>query len=516
MFSKLKKRFPRLSIAIGLFIELFILSYCLFIFDLFGDVQMYVGLGIKKCMPEYLSGYGEEKIDEMRETARILTLVSILISLVVYLVSMWRVQPLWLPSVLDEKKGKYRHKIAMFHHFLKDPKFIKLEHSNKNFLYWWNKDNAGYEKDYEKSLSNDQRICHWWNDFKYLTFKKDVPVGVRIKRAAKSVMKLTWFAFICVGSKFFFPITIHMIQEFRRQTGESSTEYEDDTSKVGVSWKAVKVIESSTENGFQLLLQTWLIIPAYHCISNLSWGQLLDKSSKGFIDLINPFGENEDDFIEVNLGRMLMAITSMAISNSLRRADKPGMSLARKFGTVIILFINSILQIASRLYCIKSLFLMNVDGKYRVAIPFCAVQFFAVVLIQLATETRKRKDWTTNESKLKHYTKKIASLVLSAISSIFYKVEVSFDQKKNSPPKMRLMSEGLYQIFTLISNLILVLLPYTNPELLSTTDVNKPALYEAVCWVVVPWIISVSLEVSIILLIRDNLIYFEIATIIFL
>ena len=129
-----------------------------------------------------------------------------------------------------------------------------------------------------------------------------------------------------------------------------------------------------------------------------------------------------------------------------------------------------------------------------VYIPFFLGQFISVILIKHLTETRK--DRTEDENKLAHYAKKTANMVLSAASSFFYKVEVSLDEEKSYPPKLKFLSEGIYQILSLTTNMILVLLPYVIPDMFPV-EVYYPPMYEAVCFVVVPWIIALSLEVNI-------------------
>ena len=240
-------------------------------------------------------------------------------------------------------------------------------------------------------------------------------------------------------------------------------------------------------------------MPYYHCISHYSWHCLLRKSSEGLYTLIH--GADDEEIIQDYLGKMLLAIFSMSVTYSLRRLDKPGMGMMKKLVSVCVLFVSSILQIGSKLYSFKYLFLLNIGAdKSIVYIPFFLGHFLTVILIKLSTETRKRKEATQYDNsldKLKDFSKKTTNLVLSAVSSIFFKVDVSLDEEKICPPKLKFLSEGLYHLISLISNLILVLLPSIVPQMFPS-EVNLPPLGEALCWIFFPWIISLSLEVNII------------------
>ena len=139
-FAKLKNRVsaclhlpPWFSVGVMLFVELFLLSHCLYIFDVYSDVRLYdelerydplQNISITLCNlnlstvelndqnNKYLTGYEEEDVKEMRKLAAKLTLGAILISVFVYAVSAIRSKPIWLPSVLNKKKGKYKNKFA--------------------------------------------------------------------------------------------------------------------------------------------------------------------------------------------------------------------------------------------------------------------------------------------------------------------------------------------------------------------------------------------------------------------
>ena len=274
---------------------------------------------------------------------------------------------------------------------------------------------------------------------------------------------------------------IHMFYKTKQGVTSKKTLNQDKEGKLEVLLRITKFWEVGLENNIQLIVSLWAGKHFTPCLLKKGYLEVLNE---GFIGLktILSFGTLKANFVQMLLGKLLIALLSALFSLALMKADKQGLNIAEILCRALLLFAAYLFQTISRLTGLFSLVFMNQNAfKYFIFFGLHTLLTLAIIVI-FETNFRLVK---------KSYGKPIIYILLRALSSIFV---LPSDLNKQEVSHT-FVSQSLYQILCLLENLSLVLIMNYIPGLYPPEILNNMDTCYLVYIALGGWTISIVLQV---------------------
>ena len=285
-------------------------------------------------------------------------------------------------------------------------------------------------------------------------------------------------------NRFVMIVLMPMIHIFYRTKqgvkGKKALHY-DEEGKLEVLLRIIKFWEVGLENNIQLILSLWAGRHFTPCLLKKGYLEVLND---GFIGLksILSFKTLKANFVQLLLGKLLIALVSALFSLALMKAEKQGLNMGELLIRALLLFIAYLFQTISRLSGLFSLVFMNQNAfKYFIFFGLHTLLTLAIIVI-FETNFRLVK---------KSYEKSGIYILLRALSSIFV---LPSDLNKQEVSHT-FVSQSLYQILCLLENLSLVLIMNYIPGLYPPEILNNMDTCYLVYIALGGWTISIVLQV---------------------
>ena len=256
-------------------------------------------------------------------------------------------------------------------------------------------------------------------------------------------------------------------------------------------WRLLKTLEGGLENGAQVIIGLWLMVPFYPIIMAMSWEELQCRTGEGS-KMIVSLGYHQASFLDFLLAKQLFAVIGIIVTQSSKKLDKPGMPSVKKYLLAFPLVVSStLLQVVSKIYALTYLFLLQVPGFYKYPI-FMATNIWLMVAIRLTTEVRLSEVIAGN---LLGKLKVIVMAILSSMSSIFIKIDLDYQSYKKRQGSNMFVGQLAYTILQVHVNIFLIYLPELFPGFYPTWFKND---FQDDLWkIVTAWLVANLLMVSI-------------------
>jgi hypothetical protein len=300
---------------------------------------------------------------------------------------------------------------------------------------------------------------------------------------------------LVILGKLMWPIH-HMLQRMKYLASLKSSEHSDRHSVCEETWANIKAVEYGVESSFQLLLQIWLLEPILSDISTWSNTEVVVRCVTGLANFLT-FDTYPACYIEKALGKILLTIISLTLGVANMKCYKHGQGFTDKPRKIIFIFLNILAQTIARILAFKSLILLEAPLKY--------VIFFLVHFVFVFLETPLLKETLTAPSEacqskratlIKYFSWELFSFIFSGLSSTIVMIHFRQSHAVSHKFHVHFLSHTSFFILILIENLVLVTLPYMAPHLYPEVDCFTADSRSRTAWIVVVlWFVGVISQI---------------------
>ena len=444
-FSRYYQRSPALAWCRAIFISLFQLglSYFFFIFDVYTDIQL---------TSDYKAAYSDidAYTNSMLECAR--ANVSV---------------PCSSTSSCFNVAHEYPDEAYYIAYCLTWASLVlSLFSYGIGILFIFNMDNLT-----EKFLKKNGK-----DEEKKKTLNIDLIVFYIKKILLGAVIRICW------------PI-LHIYRKIRYERSEQKSSRRKKFIEFETIWIMVRTIEHGIEATVQLLIVLYLLVPYLDEIHCWDFQTKIKKSSYGVFHFIT-MGHYQACLLEKVLGKLFINIFAQALSMSVLKYIKYGMSLNDHITNMIPIYASYLLQIFGRLYALRVFFvtaeeLMGTEHKGDAIIIFFIIHFTFVLIIKFTFEVRRRNfcvSWLSLKFWMKFFINFLSSCLIYVQTN-----EYGTKPREDIHDHNSLLPQVLFQFLILVEHLVLVIFPLS----LSKTDCLDQETYIFTAYTVpILWLIS--------------------------
>ena len=274
-----------------------------------------------------------------------------------------------------------------------------------------------------------------------------------------AVARLARFLIVGLISRILWPFFILFPTTYQYLTSNAPSSLSKQKLRMEACWRSLKAIECGLENGAQLVLGQWLMLPFYHVLMAMTWSEFGYRTLAGVTKIIT-LGIVDAEWLDELLGKQLFCVIGISVSQTLTKIDKPGFPFIKKYLVCFpVMFLSTLSQVLAKLYSLSFLFLLQIPGTIKYPL-FVSLNIWLMFVARVCTENRLPEVKIGN---LPGKIKNVVMMLVSSCSSIFTKMDVDYEVDKKSPAALKFVAIGWYQVIQLKINISLACLPYIFP-----------------------------------------------------
>ena len=315
----------------------------------------------------------------------------------------------------------------------------------------------------------------WIN--KLCTVNHNIPMVCFISQSCNLIVWL--FA------KFMWPVT-YVIRSFSDRVEVNKAGINESLQESESTWKLLKSIENGLENFIQMFLQLYLLKPHVSYLTTMSFSQVIQQgigSVFNFSDSIC-YGKN----VNIAIGKLLLSILSLSYGASSRMTSKKGITLGQTIKNLVV-WIAFVCLSLSRTLAIFFLIALNspLPGiacficLHLTLVPFVFIDItgtssnFIDLVLKACISIKKRPISTIRYA---------GSFMMSSLASHTFVINFLSNERRNPT----FWVQFKFQLIILVENLLLLLLPWIQPNLYPAVECfdysRSFIMYASVLWMV--------------------------------